>query len=608
MSTILKTKSSHIKNPHNANNSNISNTAVKKKIDITKYTLNSHDKAMTLSSNESSNKNQLPIISNSKSLIEIQNSPSIIKSSKLTSSKSKSFNVVEIKNMKNIRIENSTLNNNLISISQKNLDLKKIIEKEKYAEMQKYHFLENFFDGNNLQYDQERIFYNDPFENLDEDLIKYRHKFILRSSKLLMDNKMHFPNQNNPNYLFRKFDSEKLCDINKKVKLNLLEKSIENKNRIIKEAIQKEILSNNRNNYINENTKGKESDIYGDVNNKILGTTNFLKENINTTADTNSKRIQMSNTKDLNKNYDIKFTENNLQEQSNNLFNKINQKKKDDNNYKIISATEEDFERDLNYRSYNNSKRNTKHKGFNDNIQIPSIDLKTESTNLNKNYLNMNIENNEFNNTNPNKDLKVNFGNTIKSKKSFFQTTSHQFFDEEKIQNLDDSGVLKPAKYENVYFKSMQFLNEKQENMPNPNPEFIEDKDKSICLNDVEPNHKTKLEVENIKKGLKDIMRRRFDFSDEYLNDVHKRMQKKKIDFDPEYQNVKNKYEQYRSDKIIAKKDHNTAMKLHLMNRNPILQVNNLVAFPNIVNDPMLLASLYDVNMYNLEFSKMKNS
>jgi len=237
--------------------------------------------------------------------------------------------------------------------------------------------------------------------------------------------------------------------------------------------------------------------------------------------------------------------------------------------------------------------------------------------------INNNNNNNKINISNYN-----NFRKNAKKTEEFFQTTtSQQFFDEEKIQNLDESGILKPAKYENVYFRSIKYLQDKQE-LPSPNPDSysnpennhngngnasltnstIKNKNKNniISLRDVEPNHKTKFEVEKIKNGIRDIMRRRFDFSDEYLNDVHRRLQKKKIDYDPEYENVKNKYEQYKTDRIIAKKDFDTATKLRLLNRNPILQVNNLVSFPNIVSDPMLLASLYNVNMYNLEFANKK--
>jgi hypothetical protein len=119
----------------------------------------------------------------------------------------------------------------------------------------------------------------------------------------------------------------------------------------------------------------------------------------------------------------------------------------------------------------------------------------------------------------------------------------------------------------------------------------------------MESQNKTKNEIEKIKNKIKDTLKRRFDFSDEYLNDLHKKLQKKIINVDRNYENVKNKYEQYKQQKILGKKDHETAMKLHVMNRNPILQINNMVSFPMIINDPMLLASIYNVNMYNLEYT-----
>ncbi len=182
--------------------------------------------------------------------------------------------------------------------------------------------------------------------------------------------------------------------------------------------------------------------------------------------------------------------------------------------------------------------------------------------------------------------------------KSSMESTSQVFIDDDKIQKLDDSGILKPNKYESVYFKSIKKI-EEESSMP---------KIAKISLNenyliDMESQNKTKNEIEKIKNKIKDTLKRRFDFSDEYLNDLHKKLQKKIINVDRNYENVKNKYEQYKQQKILGKKDHETAMKLHVMNRNPILQINNMVSFPMIINDPMLLASIYNVNMYNLEYT-----
>jgi hypothetical protein len=184
------------------------------------------------------------------------------------------------------------------------------------------------------------------------------------------------------------------------------------------------------------------------------------------------------------------------------------------------------------------------------------------------------------------------------SAKNSATATSENFLDEDKIQKLDDSGVLKPVKYESVYFKSIKKI-QNETNLPNPaklNPA-------DISLTEIEPQHKTKNEIEQIKNSIKDIMKRRFDFSDEYLNDLHKKLQKKIIDVDPNYESVKNKYAQYQQQKILAKRECDTAVKLHIMNKNPIMQVNNMVTFPMIINDPMLLASIYNVNMFNLEFT-----
>ena len=643
----------------------------------TKFTIKSYDKKNTFCSNSDisssnanqiSNKNQLPFLSNnSKSLIDQNDNDdnnSENKSKKILA-KSKSFNIIEIKNLKNIRKENSTFNNKLISISYKNLDLKKIVEKEKFAEMQKFHFLEKFFDENNNQYNQEKIFYNDPFESLDEELIKYRNKFILRNGKLLMENKMHFSGdkQNNRNnrYCFRNYNLDKMYDINKKFKMILLEKDIENKERILKENYQ--IYRNNPNNILGNDNNNLNDYI---IRNSIPNNNNeYIKRKDTEIVNTSYRKMDKSTADDLydnnnknhiNKDSDIKYTEiNNLDiNNNNNIISVIdNMDKNDFDNNNDNFDLNVNSNNNPNYRFYNISKSSFKNNNENANnlneySPIHLFDLKTESNkknnenNNNNNIVNKtpNIKNdnikdikiNLINNSNNNNKINIsnynNFRKNAKKTEEFFQTTtSQQFFDEEKIQNLDESGILKPAKYENVYFRSIKYLQDKQE-LPSPNPDSysnpennhngngnasltnstIKNKNKNniISLRDVEPNHKTKFEVEKIKNGIRDIMRRRFDFSDEYLNDVHRRLQKKKIDYDPEYENVKNKYEQYKTDRIIAKKDFDTATKLRLLNRNPILQVNNLVSFPNIVSDPMLLASLYNVNMYNLEFANKK--
>ena len=76
------------------------------------------------------------------------------------------------------------------------------------------------------------------------------------------------------------------------------------------------------------------------------------------------------------------------------------------------------------------------------------------------------------------------------------------------------TGILKPQRYQNVYFKSMQLIDKKDECL-NPNPETSSDK---LSLNEIEPKIKTKKEVEKIKLVIKDILKRRFDFTDDYIN------------------------------------------------------------------------------------------
>jgi len=374
----------------------------------TKFTIKSYDKKNTFCSNSDisssnanqiSNKNQLPFLSNnSKSLIDQNDNDdnnSENKSKKILA-KSKSFNIIEIKNLKNIRKENSTFNNKLISISYKNLDLKKIVEKEKFAEMQKFHFLEKFFDENNNQYNQEKIFYNDPFESLDEELIKYRNKFILRNGKLLMENKMHFSGdkQNNRNnrYCFRNYNLDKMYDINKKFKMILLEKDIENKERILKENYQ--IYRNNPNNILGNDNNNLNDYI---IRNSIPNNNNeYIKRKDTEIVNTSYRKMDKSTADDLydnnnknhiNKDSDIKYTEiNNLDiNNNNNIISVIdNMDKNDFDNNNDNFDLNVNSNNNPNYRFYNISKSSFKNNNENANnlneySPIHLFDLKTES-------------------------------------------------------------------------------------------------------------------------------------------------------------------------------------------------------------------------------------
>lgn len=612
-------------------NSIINSIAKKRQIPLNQYQKNPTKEFSTKEKNETSNSNLNTNTNNnitSTSALKKLSLP-IIQSQKIKEeiTINKSHVSIEVKNYKKIRSENMTINNSHLPISNKNFDLKKIVEREKFNEIQKFHFLENFFENKQNYFDEERIFYNDPLRNLDYELIKNRNRkseSLLRNERLVQEREMYSCDQS-PKYSFRKCDKMNLYEYNRKVKYNVLEKEVENFRRSKEiELLREKGYNNNNNNNSNGNYNSYNRNDYNynynydnDVSNSnFINTTNFLRDNINTVEVNNDANLnpivkgKLDNA-NLNNNqmkeYEIKLTDNNQNDRVNTNNNNIMLSRRKD------QFTNKNINTNNSNQKNNNNKQNISSSKFhkpsldntNTNINISGFDMdipffeETENNNIINNNNNNKIKNStksNFNNIN-----KKNFENSLakEDNKNFLITTSQQFFDEEKIQNLNDSGILINQNYENVYFKSMQYISEK-EGLLNPNPECSKN---GLNLIDIEPKMKTKNEVEKIKKGIKDIFKRRFDFSDEYLNDIHRRLQDKKIQVDPDYQNAKNGYEQYKQQRIIDHKDHDIALKLRLSGRNPIMQVNNSVSFPNIVNDPMLLASIYNVNMYNLEYT-----
>lgn len=631
-----------------------------------------------------------------------------------------------IKNYAEIRNCNRTINR-LVSVSLKNLDLKKILEREKIEEIKKFNIIERLLHGGLKNNHYERIFEKDPLADEKEKFIKNRNHVKIRNKKLSMNNLL-LGVQKSPDYIVKNIKkAPNVYDLNNNIKLRMLEKDVEMQRKYLNEANALRSVNNNNNN-INQNKNGNFNNNFNSNNNinfnnfennftnthiTITNQTNFLKETINSILDESlsthknrSKNKNNNNNKDNELennffpegkkkiNFDFDELDDNVSKSSakkNSNFNSAEQSNKNKNsgkkqknklhNFGYLSSSEsEDYEKNMNYNTYRNLSKNNFNKNkqnTNSDIDESSIfDIKSDlkslenkkekknSNNLKKSavdYSSSNFESSknqikpsndkskitrksiilldqnaglnlkkidkekliqsiydinsqrkieENKNKNNNKNDKNDAAayntsdkNTItdedtKSAKTNSEATSEHFIDEDKIQKLDDSGVLKPVKYESVYFKSLKKI-QGENNLPNParlNPA-------EISLVDIEPQHKTKKEIEKVKNSIKDIMKRRFDFNDEYLNDLHKKLQKKLIDVDPNYESVKNKYAQYSQQKILGKKEFETAMELHVMNKNPIMQVNNMVTFPMIINDPMLLASIYNVNMFNLEYT-----
>ena len=81
---------------------------------------------------------------------------------------------------------------NFISVSHKNLDLRKIIERERLEEINKFNMLENIIKRNSIQnsFEEKReiLFDSDPLLENSYNLIKNRNKFIIRNKKLSLKN------------------------------------------------------------------------------------------------------------------------------------------------------------------------------------------------------------------------------------------------------------------------------------------------------------------------------------------------------------------------------------------------------------------------------------
>lgn len=607
-----------------------------------------------------------------------------------------SYKNIFLEEIKNINVTK----NNLISVSHKNFDLRKILENEKSEEIKKFNFIENLMKEHHNNKSYERIFEMNPLEGYGNDLIKNRNKFIIRNKKLTLEKEIK-DFKNSQKYSLTKTKPLRIFDFNTKLKLKLLEKDVE----MQLKYKQNKNLKNNKfdsNEFITEkqnaapfSTINNHSDIHNQINNPISNSSfNFIKETINNLLDESGSIDRIPNKNDgleikakdaqIPRASNLKKSLNGLdlppgdykkfeKEKNSNILRidkstkKGNQQKllfdnsitSYNNNEYLISDNEKDeYERNINYNTYKNfhknqqaeiperkkakhtniycddskneNKKNNKENSFsyilntNDANLDPNPNLldfdckspiKTETKTINK-YENIYTDKNTINNT-ANELLNLNKLNNSSSncnddnEKNSVCDSDHMF-DEEKLQKLDDSGVLLPVKYESVYYKAIKNQNKddigiiaNDSDGKNSKAKVSKKKEKmdDISLVDIEPKHKTNLEIEKIKDGIKGILRRRFDFSDNYLNNIHKKLQKTIIKVDPQYKKLKNKYYQYNQQKILAKKDHETAMELHMLNKNPILQVNNMVSFPMIVNDPMLLANIYNINMFNLEFT-----
>jgi len=190
------------------------------------------------------------------------------------------------------------------------------------------------------------------------------------------------------------------------------------------------------------------------------------------------------------------------------------------------------------------------------------------NVNLNKNSMTINQSNNK-------QDNKINIQtmNSSNNKQDFSKTLQLS----SKVLNLN-----------------YNILDKKNENTVDLSQHNFE-------VHEVEPNVKTKNEISKIKNDINALKKKRFDFKNEFLNDVHKRLQKKAFEINPDYESTKDIFLKYRQEKILEKSQFTLSSRLYLQNRNPIFQINNMISFPLMIDDPVFLANIYNVNMFKME-------
>ena len=474
------------------------------------------------------------------------------------------------------------------------------------------------------------------------DTIKNRNKLVIRNTKLKIKNEVP-----KTSYLLTNIKPLRLFDFNNKLKGSVnIKKNIEelilknskksqknffdneenhhneidhNSNRIILDFLKKEnkkkSLSQNFNNYpassiINETDKSdKSSDktlsmdsSYEQGNQNIKDKYTKNTDNINNQSSDNSSIDYFTGKKEKSK-----FIERNV-----NLFNKNINENKNEKPTKIKTKIYKKAETILSVQPKN---KNDILVSFNSSLDQSEDDSVIESVNELDDNLIHNLDDSGI------LQLKRHESLYVKAKRKISQSSSGIY------NNLSSKSPAKFKKSENSDFVSPPFiLNSIKHSVISPNktvisidasnincnknPSFnkegINPNDLDFEMKEAEHNFKTNSEINKIKNELNNLRKSRFDFKSNYLNDIHKKLEKKAFEINPDYQNTKDVYAKYQQDKIIDKKDFRLSSRLYMMNRNPIFQINNMISFPNMINDPIFLANIYNVNMFKIESSTNK--
>jgi hypothetical protein len=115
------------------------------------------------------------------------------------------------------------------------------------------------------------------------------------------------------------------------------------------------------------------------------------------------------------------------------------------------------------------------------------------------------------------------------------------------------------------------------------------------------------VDIADLRIELQSIQNTQPTYSSDILDVMHRQVEKKKLRENKVYKKIKDPKTQLLQKKILNVKDCTIFSKLYLLNNNPLMQINEMISLPYILNDSNLLANIYHVNLYKLKNLKDKN-
>jgi hypothetical protein len=166
----------------------------------------------------------------------------------------------------------------------------------------------------------------------------------------------------------------------------------------------------------------------------------------------------------------------------------------------------------------------------------------------------------------------------------------------EDIMNSDPHKVLQDRKEGTIYQKANRLINVER----GRSTQFDDYEDETI---------RKQVEIANVKSELQEIQNTQnteATYSDEVLGTLHRQVQTKKTRENKYYRFVKDPRTQLMQKKILSTSDCSIFSKLYLLNKNPLLEINEMISLPYILTDSDLLANVHHVNMYKMKNMKDK--